>query len=176
MFGSDESVNISYNSERSRSGIFYLRSIASVHEINGFIGLGSYLRTSNNNNYHSYYITQNDEQTNYGSLTDPKILIIGSYNTSFSMKPGFGSFLNGLLIFYINVRGGSRIHYHLIILDAAHQWGICVIGNYASGQTNGGFFCQHPTMSRDFFYGGSRLSKKCQVIVIIDIILTGKLV
>ncbi len=46
MFGSDESANISFNSERSRSGIFYLRSVASVHEIVGFKGLGSYLHTN----------------------------------------------------------------------------------------------------------------------------------
>ena len=38
---------------------------------------------------------------------------MGSYNESYSVKPGFGSFLNGLLTFYINGRGGSRTHYHL---------------------------------------------------------------
>ena len=64
-------------------------------------------------NHHSYYITNDGDYTSYGSLTDPKIIIVGSYNTSYSIKPGFGSFLNGLLTFYINVHGGSRTHYHL---------------------------------------------------------------
>ena len=57
--------------------------------------------------YHSYYIDTPGYHTNYGSLTDPKILILGSYDLSYSVKPGFGLFLNGLLTRYLNVHGSS---------------------------------------------------------------------